>query len=95
MEICTSDRRIRWETLLRGISVIKLDFLTILPLRHNSMAEREQLEELQHVWVAFGADEGNKVTVGELELSVYVLVPAEVNRLQRKNLNKSSATKTL
>lgn len=74
------------------------NFLTVLLLHHNSVAEREKLEELQHVRVAFRANERDEMIVGELELSVGVLVPAEVNRLHREDSNnhdeppKQSAT---
>lgn len=66
---------------------IVLGFLTVLLLHHDGMAEREQLEELQHVRVTFGPDEGNEVIVGELERSVGVFVPAEVDQLQREDSN--------
>lgn len=100
---CTSNNRLRNVTRREDVTKEHTEehaslqksknFLTVLLLYHDSVAEWEQLEELQHVRVAFRADEGNKVTVGELELSVGVLVPAEVNRLHRRDLNKHEPPK--
>lgn len=46
------------------------------------MAEREQLEELCNIFVLLGSDDGNEGMIHELELSVGVLVPAPVYRLE-------------
>lgn len=70
-----------------------LNLLTFLLLHHDGVAEREQLEKLQDVRVASRADEGDEMTVAELELSVDVLVPAEVDRLHREESNSHESQK--
>lgn len=55
--------------------------ITVFVLHHDRVAERQQPEEVWHVTVLAGSDEGHQGVIHELELSIGKLVPAPVNRL--------------
>lgn len=55
--------------------------LTFFLLHHDSVTQRQQLEELQRVFVLLGPDASHQGMIQVFKLAVCVLVPAEIHWL--------------